>query len=141
MIKWFKRKKKEKPVIVEQILIKPEKFRDYKKLEGRAKLIADAVDYAIGRMDTKLRKNNFNIYKVTEEKLLIYKNGFKGKKKERHDQLVAWMASIGLDYYKDRGFLSELIRGIYAYNNTLDFRNKRMRNHDMKKEQELELAA
>ena len=133
-MKWFKFLRKKDKDIKEKAFLRGGSFKDYKKLEGNQKIIVDAIEYTFSRNRSYRQRTNLNIYAVTEERLLEYKNGFKGNRHEKHMALVIWMAKIGLNYETDRDIVSEMIRGIYEYTKgKLDYRNAKMRKNDIKK--------
>lgn len=135
-MKWFKRNKKvvqEKVVedkVVVQEFFKKQVVRDFEKLPESRKLILKGVAYGFKTSLKNLASIPFDIYLVTEEKLMEFKQDFGTKnKEEKHNRYVEWMAYFGLDYDKDRKVVQTMIRGIYEYTNKeLDYRNSRMRN-------------
>lgn len=118
--------KKKKPVELPRCNLE----RNYESLPESTKLIYRAIvdAYKNGNPKVHLPKA-LNIYLITEEKLMEFKNDFDalGDKDVRHNRYCAWMESIGLKYEKHRAIIKTIIWGIYDYTNgELDYRNNRM---------------
>lgn len=128
MILGFRRKKK---VNEEKMnFLKKKMVRDFNKLPETQKLILKGVVYGFKATLVNTAPIPFDIYLVTEEKLLEFKNDFYTKNKEEHSRAYKeWLAYFGLDYELHRYVVQKMIRGIYEYTDgQLDYRNSRMRN-------------
>lgn len=116
---WFKRTRK-----TNGFFDKEGHIKITRNLSENDKALAAGIIYG---MPTNLK---FNLHLITEEVLIQYRDdfGFQEGTKEHHDAYVNWMKYLGLDYYKHRYVIRNLIRGIYHYTKgKLDFRNERMR--------------
>lgn len=128
MILGFKRKKK--VVEEKEDFLKKEKVKDFDKLPETEKLILKGVVYGFKATLDNTAPIPFDIYLVTEEKLMEFKNDFYTKDKEEHSRAYKeWLAYFGLEYELHRYVVRKMVRGIYEYTGgRLDYRNSRMRN-------------
>ena len=110
--------------------LKKFKIIDFEKFPETKKIIIKGIIKGFSNNTTKKPKIPFDMYSITEDILMEFKNdfGFKEENKAHSDAYKKWMKNLGLDYNKDRPVVQKIIRGIYEYSNgKLDYRNRRMR--------------